>query len=124
MKKNYQNFDRKKLLESKLKKVIKPIVERMLREENEELPEGWTKQKEWYGNPSLGYDSYMKMFGSRRTKKIPVYVYGKDGKWGNFTVAAGSSSEYSYSGLIPNSNSYMDVINGVELLDRAGKLIK
>ena len=35
MKKNYQNFDRKKLLESKLKKVIKPIVERMLREEDD-----------------------------------------------------------------------------------------
>jgi hypothetical protein len=34
MNKNYQNFDRKKLLESKLKKVIKPIVERMLREED------------------------------------------------------------------------------------------
>lgn len=123
MNKNYQNFDRKKLLESKLKKVIKPIVERMLKEENEELPEGWTKQKEWHGNPSLGYDSYMKKFGSRGVKPIPVYVFGKDGNWGHFMVSAGANSDYSYTGMIPNSNSYMDVINGVEQKARAGKLI-
>ena len=114
---------RTKLLESKLKKIIKPIVERMLREEDEELPEGWTKQKEWHGNRSLGYDSYMKKFAGPGGRKIPVYVFGKDGNWGHFTVSAGANSDYSYTGMIPNSNSYMDVINGVEQKARAGKLI-
>lgn len=51
------------------------------------LPEGWEKQKEWHANPSLGYDSYKKVFKSPRNRKgIPVYVFGKEGSGKNTPV--------------------------------------
>jgi hypothetical protein len=80
-----------------------------------ELDNGWVKQKEWHGNPSLGYDCYMKMFNnSFGCRKIPVYVWGLYPDI-YFTVSAGANSELSYTGcfypLKPDFQEFMEMVD-------------
>src|SRR3972149_2287763 len=86
---------------------------------------GWEKQSEWFGNPSLGLESYKKIFQNPfNNKMVPVFIYGKEGEgkdkpilggtdekgnrvlsgekfdasdW-HFVVHAGANSQDSYSG--------------------------
>lgn len=92
--------------------------------EGGDVGSGWEKQKEWHGNPSLGYDSYRKYFSLPSGRKVPVYVYGKEGGW-SFVVSAGASSDYSYTGGFPEdvrngsaevAMSYVDSLNDKEKL--------
>ncbi len=46
---------------------------------NELNNNGWEKQVEWWGNPSLGYESYKKEFKTRH-RTIPVFIFGKVGQ--------------------------------------------
>ena len=101
---------------------------------------GWEKQSEWKGNPSLGLDSYKKVFQNQfNNKKIPVYIFGKEGKgkdtpiWGEdekgnkivtdkydasdwqYVVSAGPYSDYSHSGGFypetPTLKQAMDIVD-------------
>lgn len=67
-----------------------------LRDTTPVCPE-WTK-REWPGNPSLNLDARVKTFtNSRNGWKTQVWVFGKPNDY-HFCVAAGASSDYSYSG--------------------------
>lgn len=78
---------------------------------------GWEKQNEWWGNPSLKYESYKKMFKNPYTdRRVPVFIFGKDNKW-SFNVHAGKTSEFSYTGGFPNNiNNLKDRMNYVDKL--------
>lgn len=85
-----------------------------------EIINNWEKQKEWHGNPSLGLESYKKIFvNPNNRRKVPVYVFGKDKEW-HFVVSAGANSEYSYTGGFPEeirtSENIEDKLNYVDKL--------
>lgn len=82
----------------------------------------WEK-KEWYGNPNLGIHAEVKSFMAPYDRKVPVWVWGKENEW-NFTVAAGATSDYSYTGFCPNCKSVEEAKSYVELLATNKKLIK
>lgn len=88
--------------------------------------EGWEKQDEWHGNPSLGYESWKKMFALPTGRKVPVYVFGtKENGW-SYVVSAGKSSDYSYSGGFPVDvrNEEIDVVlKYADDLYKHGKMI-
>jgi hypothetical protein len=91
----------------------------------------WEKQDNWQGNPSLGYDSFMKNFKFENHKPIPVYVFGcsepinqKDAEgyeWithgFNFCVSAGANSDLSYSGGFPDEIKY-DIQKCLDYVDK------
>lgn len=92
-----------------------------------EFTDGWEKQPEWHGNPELGYDSYRKFFKLPNGRKVPVYVFGKEGtKYGiHFVVSAGRNSPYSYSeGFYPESPNFAEAMDKVDKLYIDGKLIR
>lgn len=93
--------------------------------EDQELPKGWVKQKEWWGNPSLGLDSYMKEFTIPSIgRKVPVYVFGKFPHI-HYCVHAGANSEYSYSGCFyPLNPDFIEFMNLVDALDKRKQLIR
>lgn len=88
-----------------------------------ELATGWAKQKEWYGNPSLGHESYMKIF-SYSYRKIPVYVHGLYPNI-SFTVSAGATSEFSYTGcFFPLKPDFQEFMKMVDKKHKDKKLIR
>src|SRR5438105_890006 len=62
---------------SKMSSIQKP------EEDTTPLIDGWIKQSEWHGNPELGYVSYMKKFPTPSGRKVPVYLFGKEGNGKN-----------------------------------------
>ncbi len=116
-----------------------------------EKVENWTKQKEWHGNPELGYDCYLKTFRNPfNGVTTPVYIFGKEGSgkdtpiygrdendnpivisghkfdapdW-SFVVSAGANSEYSYSGgFYPATPTLEQTMEIVDKMYKDGKLI-
>lgn len=58
----------------------------------------WVRDAEWWGNPSLGLESWHKVFVNHlNNKKTKVYVYGKVDSW-SFCVADGPNGDFSYTG--------------------------
>lgn len=110
---------------------------------------GWEKQPEWHGNPSLGLDSYKKIFTyGYSNRKIPVYIFGKEGSGkdtitygrdenGNkivtgkydfpdwqFVVSAGASSDLSHSGgFYPQTPTLKEAMDILDEKYSIGKLI-
>jgi len=85
----------------------------------------WEKQKEWYGNTKLGFESYKKEFQNPHTgRMVPVFVFGKLGEIGSFCVSAGANSEFSYSGFVPGSETLKDVMIYVNFISSCRKLFK
>ena len=64
----------------------------------------WVKQKEWYGNPSLGYDCYLKWFKNplNNNRLTKVYIFGKDDYWGA-CISSGANSDFSMSFWVPQN---------------------
>jgi len=80
-----------------------------------ECPPGWSKDKEWWGNPSLGLDSYTKLFTlPSMGTKVPVHVLGKYPDI-SFCVHAGPNSIYSHTGcffpLKPDFQEFMEMVD-------------
>ena len=93
------------------------------KEQGGDLPSGWIKQPEWRGNPSLGLDAYMKKFKNPyNNRMVQVYVFGRDGDWGCFSVSAGANSDFSYGGFVPGCETFLDVLDGVEEMAVDGRL--
>jgi len=90
-----------------------------------ELPKGWVKQKEWWGNPSLGLDSYMKEFINPFTFcKVPVFVFGKFPDI-LYCIHAGANSSYSGSGCFyPLKPDFIEFMNMVDALHKKKQLFK
>lgn len=79
----------------------------------------WEKQKEWYGNRELGYESYRKFFSMPRTgRKIPVFIYGTEKKGWNYVVSAGANSDSSYSGGFPEELRHASIEKAKEYVDK------
>lgn len=86
----------------------------------------WVKQSEWKGNPSLGYDCYMKQFVNPFTgKKIPVYLFGlPESKELNFCVSGGANSDYSHSGCFyPEKLTWEESMKRIDEKYKARELI-
>jgi len=107
--------------------------------------DGWEKQKEWKGNPAIGFDSWMKKFTVKNNpsgRPIPVYIFGSEKEitynfkigeeddtiiykpgW-NFCVSAGANSDYSYSGSFPDDIKTIEqAIAFIEAKNKEQKLI-
>jgi hypothetical protein len=85
----------------------------------------WERQAEWHGNPSLELDSYKKTFvNPHNGRKTAVFVWGKDMDC-LFTVSAGASSEYSYTGgFYPVKLTLSEAMENVDKLAATNKLFK
>lgn len=90
-----------------------------------EIANGWEKEPEWWGNPSLGLTSYKKIFINKMINRaIPVYVFGEEGDI-HFVVRAGAHSDYSYTGGFPEKNiSFEHAMEYVDKLYDSGKLFR
>jgi len=110
---------------------------------------GWVKQKEWHGNPSLGYESWKKNFKTPGGRAVPVYLFGKEGKGKNtiiytqdeqgktipsgntfdapdwsYCVSAGPNSDYTHSGgFYPETPSLQEAMDKIDALDKIKRLI-
>ena len=86
---------------------------------------GWEKQKEWHGNPDLGYDSYKKTFvNPHNHRKTPVFVFGEPGDI-LYVVSAGAHSDFSYTGgFYPETPTFEEAMEKVDDLYEKGKLFK
>ena len=109
---------------------------------------GWEKQPEWHGNPELGFESYKKIFSSKAGRKIPVYIFGKEGNgknkptygtdengnrietgrhdfsdW-NYVVSAGANSDLSHSGgFYPETPTLKQAMDIIDAKSKENKLI-
>lgn len=113
--------------------------------------DGWEKQKEWHGNPALGYDSYKKIFKVPSSgRRVPVFVFGKEGKGKNtpiwseennpdgsrklsgetfdapdwsYVVSAGANSDLSHSGgFYPQTPTLLEALAIVDEKYKSGRL--
>lgn len=84
----------------------------------------WQKLPEWHGNPSLGFDCWVKAF-TFLNRKIPVYVYGlPDSDTLSFCVSAGANSGYSYSGcFFPQKLNWVETMAAIDEKYKNNKLI-
>ena len=87
----------------------------------------WTKQEKWWGNPSLGYESWAKHFKNPHNGKLtPVYVFGLSSTLNlSFCVSAGANSDYSYSGcFFPEKYDFPEFMAQVDTCYQQGKLFR
>jgi len=82
----------------------------------------WIKDKEWKGNPALGWESWHKVFRNplKNNKKTKVYVFGSGTKW-SFCVDDGPNGDFSYSGCRPGcktAKSLMERLDNPQPGDR------
>ena len=87
----------------------------------------WTKQEEWEGNPSLGYDSWAKHFRNPHNRRLtPIYLFGETAsKKLHYCVAAGPNSDYSYGNCFyPDEYDFTESMEQIDILYKQGKLFK
>jgi len=84
------------------------------------LQSKWTQQAQWDGNPSLGYESYEKLYPNplNHNRKTKVKLFGKDNNW-NACISAGPNSDFSGCVWVPDNKEeamqYLDemFVNGI-----------
>ena len=87
----------------------------------------WTKQEEWWGNPSLGLESWVKHFKNPHNGNLtPVYVFGEPNSQDlSFCVSAGANSDYSYTGCFhPNKYDFPEYMEQVDIHYKQGRLFR
>lgn len=87
--------------------------------------ENWTKQTEWHGNPSLGYDCYCKLFRNPNNGKlVPIYVYGNSESLQlSYVVSAGKTSDYSYGGCFyPEKLTWAETMQRIDETYKNGRI--